>query len=412
MSGHPQLVADLIEEIRQAGSISFARFMELALYHPSFGYYMRFADKADSERPQHGLGEDRIGWSGDYYTSCDVSPILAESLAKQITQMDQLLGRPNPFTVVEMGPGKGALARDLLTACYRSSGSLAQRLRYVLIERSPMMQASQQQCLAPWIGEQGCVTWLNDVADLPAEYVEGLVFSNELVDAFPVHRVRVVDGKPQEVWVDYRDGRFVEQLRACSAEVADYLRRLAEQDIVLRDGACADINLQAMEWMREVARVLWRGFVVTIDYGHSAPDLYSSERKQGTLLCYYHQTASDDPYQRVGLQDMTAHVDFTTLAMVGESAGLHLTGFTNQMSFLTSLGVEQVLASLEPGSAAFQSVLQLLRPNGMGSTFKILLQHKGLPRPELDGLRFKPFFQSVLGVQASAGHPASTTMSP
>jgi SAM-dependent MidA family methyltransferase len=410
MLGHPQLVADIIQEIRDSGPIPFARFMELALYHPTFGYYMRFADKFDAEHPNSGMGEDRLGWSGDYYTSCDVSPILGESLAKQIAQMDELLERPDPITIIEMGAGKGALARDLLAACSRMSGSLSHRLRYIMIERSPMMQASQRRLLAPWVGERGCVTWLNSLAEVPADYVQGVVFSNELIDAFPVHRVRVVHGEPHEVWVDYSGGRFCEQLRTCSPDVAGYLRRLAENDIILASGACAEINLQAIPWMQEVARVLRRGFAVTIDYGHLAHDLYGPDRKQGTLLCYYHQTASDDPYQRVGLQDMTAHVDFTTLATVGEAAGLYVSGFTNQMSFLTSLGVEQVLATLEPGSAAFQSVLQLIRPNGMGSTFKILIQQKGVARTNLDGLRFKPFFRSALGMPALAKPGVSTSV--
>nr|MBA2252492.1 SAM-dependent methyltransferase [Nitrospirales bacterium] len=394
-----------------SGPISFARFMELALYHPTFGYYMRFLDKTDAEQPASGLGEDRIGWSGDYYTSCDVSPVLANSVAKQIVQMDELLGRPDPLTVVEMGAGKGVLARDVLTACESMSETLFKRLRYVIIERSPMMQASQQRLLAPWIGEQGCVTWLRTLAELPTEHIEGVLLSNELVDAFPVHRIRIVDGEPREVWVDYVDGQFYERLQPCSTpELQDYLQRLAAHDVVLAEGACADINVLAVPWMKEVARVLRRGFVVTIDYGHLAHDLYGPERKKGTLLCYYHQMASEDPYQLVGLQDMTAHVDFSTLAAVGEAEELHVTGFTNQMSFLTSLGVERALESLEPGSAEFQSVLQLLRPNGMGSTFKILMQHKGMEKPELDGLRFKPFFQAAIGPPAGAGHKASALM--
>lgn len=411
MLGHPELVADIVREIQISGPISFARFMELALYHPTFGYYMRFLGKTDAEQPASGLGEDRIGWSGDYYTSCDVSPVLANSVAKQMAQMDDLLGRPDPFTIVEMGAGKGVLARDILTACRTVSDSLAHRLRYVVIERSPMMQASQQRLLAPWIGEQGCVTWLGSLAELPTEHIEGVVLSNELVDAFPIHRIRLVDGEPREVWVDYVDGRFCERLQSCSTpELQNYLQRLAAHDVVLAEGACADINVQAIPWMKEVARVLGRGFVVTIDYGHLAHDLYAPERKKGTLLCYYHQMASDDPYQRVGLQDMTAHVDFSTLAAVGMAEDLHVTGFTNQMSFLTSLGVERLLESLEPGSAEFQSVLQLLRPNGMGSTFKILIQHKGMAKPELDGLRFKPFFKAAIGTLAGAGHKASALM--
>ena len=411
MLGHSELVADIIREIQVSGPISFARFMELALYHPTFGYYMRFADKRDAEQPAGGLGEDRIGWSGDYYTSCDVSPVLAGSVAKQIVQMDELLGRPAPFTIVEMGAGKGVLARDVLTACRTASKSLSKRLRYVIIERSPVMQASQQRLLAPWIGEQGCVTWLGSLAELPTEHIDGVLLSNELVDAFPVHRIRIVDSEPREVWVDYVDGQFKERLRPCSIpELQDYVQRLADHDVVLAEGACADINVQAIPWMKEVARVLRRGFVLTIDYGHLAHDLYGPERTKGTLLCYYHHMASDDPYQRVGLQDMTAHVDFSTLAAVGEAQGLHVTGFTNQMSFLTSLGVEQTLESLEPGSAEFQSILQILRPNGMGSTFKILIQHKGMDKPELDGLRFKPFFQAAIGSLAGAGHKASVPM--
>jgi SAM-dependent MidA family methyltransferase len=397
MLGHPELVADIIREIQTSGPISFARFMELALYHPTFGYYMRFQDKTDAEQPAGGLGEDRIGWSGDYYTSCDVSPVLANSVAKQIAQMDELLDRPDPFTVIEMGAGKGVLARDVLTACRTVSETLSKRLRYVIIERSPMMQASQQRLLAEWIGEQGCMTWLGSVTELPTAHIEGVLISNELVDAFPVHRIRIVDGEPREVWVDFVDGRFCERLQACSTqELQDYVRRLAAHDVVLAEGACADINLLAVPWMKDVARVLRRGFVVTIDYGHLAHDLYGPERAKGTLLCYYHHMASDDPYQRIGLQDMTTHVDFSMLAAVGEAEDLHVTGLTNQMSFLTSLGVERVLESLEPGSAEFQSVLQLLRPNGMGSTFKILIQHKGIAKPELDGLRFKPFFTSAL----------------
>lgn len=153
--------------------------------------------------------------------------------------------------------------------------------------------------------------------------------------------------------------------------------------------------------MKEVARVMGRGVVLTIDYGHTAPDLYGPDRARGTLLCYWKQLTSEDPYTRVGLQDMTAHVDFTALATVGDEAGLRVTGFTNQMSFLMSLGVERMLEPLEPGSKEFQEIVQLLRPDGMGRTFKILIQHKGMPEPQLDGLRYKPFFGSALGITAA-----------
>lgn len=393
--GHPDLVAEIISEIRASGPIPFARFMEQALYHPKFGYYTRAAE------PEERIGQSRIGWDGDYYTSFDVHPILAQTLARQIRQVDERLGSPDPFTVIEMGPGKGLLARDFLAACEKDSPALFARLRYLLIERSPTMIAEQRRALAPWLAYDN-VSWLNSLSELAAGSLTGVLLSNELVDAFPVHRVKIVQGEPKELYVADADGRFVEQTGPLSTPaLARYLARLAAMDITLPEGYTTEINLEAMAWMKEVARVMGRGVVLTIDYGHTAQDLYGPDRARGTLLCYWKQLTSEDPYTRVGLQDMTAHVDFTALATAGDEAGLHVTGFTNQMSFLMSLGVEQELDRLEPGTKEFQEIVQLLRPDGMGRTFKILIQHKGIAEPVLDGLRFKPFFGSVLGVTAA-----------
>jgi SAM-dependent MidA family methyltransferase len=348
-----------------------------------------------------------LGWSGDYYTSSDVHPVLARALAAQVRQMDALLNRPDPFVMVEMGAGKGIFARDFLAACERLDDSLSRRLRYVIVERSPAMQASQRRHLAPWLRDQGRVCWLSHLSQMDTDTVVGALFSNELIDAFPVHRVTMRDGALHEVYVGYDGGRFDERLRPIAdPDLDDHLRRLSAMGISFEEGAYAELNLDAIGWIKDVARVLNRGFVVTIDYGHAAADLYAPERRRGTLLCYYHHTASEDPYDRVGLQDMTAHVDFTSLAAVGEAEGLRLTGFTNQMSLLVGLGVEQMLDSLEPGSAEFQSIVRLLRPEGMGRTFKVLIQHKGLESPQLDGLRFKPFFGSVL-----ASNPLSVNRS-
>lgn len=369
--------------------------MELALYHPQFGYYMRPPD-ADSER---------IGWSGDYYTSSDVHPILGQALATQTEQIDALLGHPGPFTVVEMGPGKGLLARHFLESIERRHVELSRRLRYVLIERSPAMRAFQQQELQPWLNRAGLVAWLEDWSSLSPASVIGMMFSNELPDAFPVHRIQKTGGRTEEVYVDYQDGRFVECLRPLSHRaLLDYFRRL---HLELPDEYRTEINLHAPVWMKQVAESLDRGVVVTIDYGHSAQDLYGPERSTGTFLCYHSQMASDDPYVRVGQQDMTAHVDFTTLAMVGEEAGLSLTGFTNQMSFLMGLGAEELIDRLEPESPAFRAAIHLLKPEGMGRTFKILVQHKGIEQPDLAGLKLKPFFGSAL---TSSQMPHASTL--
>jgi len=345
-------------------------------------------------------GTERIGWNGDFYTSSDVHPILGVALARQTAQIDALLGSPDPFTIVEMGPGKGLLAKHLLTHCQEVSTSLGQRLRYVLVECSPAMRAIQEEQLRPWVDHAGTVSWLEDVESVAPDSMTGLMLSNELPDAFPVHRVEKVGHALKEIFVDVKDGRFVECLGDPSTpDIEGYFRRL---HIELSEGYRTEVNLRAARWMRQVADSLHRGVVITVDYGHSADDLYGSERSKGTLLCYSSQMASEDPFVRVGLQDMTAHVDFTTLATVGEEAGLSVTGFTNQMSFLMGLGVEEMLARLAPESPEFRAALHLLKPEGMGRTFKILVQHKGLESPKLDGLTFKPFFGSALSRHAAA----------
>ncbi len=390
-TGHPELIAAIAAEIAGSGPIPFARFMELALYHPQFGYYMRPPES----------GPERIGWFGDFYTSPDVHPILGQALARQARQIDTLLGAPDPFTVVEMGPGKGLLARHFLSACREGFGSLYQRLRYVLIERSPAMRILQQQQLQPWLGRSGLVSWLEDMSSLAPGSVVGMMFSNELPDAFPVHRIQIVGGQAQEVHVDFLQGRFVERLGPLSTPaLRQHWTRL---NLALPEGSRTEINLNALRWMEQVAEAMVRGVVVTIDYGHTAEDLYRSDRSRGTFLCYYSQMATEDPYTRVGQQDMTAHVDFSSLAAVGEDRGLHVTGFTNQMSFLMGLGVEEMIEALDPESPEFRAAVHLLRPDDMGSTFKVLVQHKGMDPPKLDGLTYKPFFGAALTTNQAHG---------
>jgi SAM-dependent MidA family methyltransferase len=389
-TGHPELIAAISSEIARAGPIPFVRFMELALYHPQFGYYMRQPDGADHER---------IGWSGDFYTSSDLCAILGRAMAVQARQMDELLGHPSPFTIVEMGAGKGLLAHDCLAAIHAGQDDFASRVRCMLIERSPAMRELQRRNLARWLSKPGLVTWMEDLSGLYPESVTGLFFSNELIDAFPVHRIQVTDGQTEELFVDFRDGSFVSCPKPLSTSVL--ARSLQQLNAAWPEGYRTEVNTHALDWMEQAARRMDCGFVVTIDYGHTAQDLYGPDRKDGTFLCYFRQQTSDDPFIRVGEQDMTAHVDFSSLASAGEKQGLHVTGFTNQMSFLMGLGVEDMIGELQPESPEFHAAIHLLKPNGMGSTFKVLIQHKGIGRPELDGLRFRPFFDSALAVGAN-----------
>jgi SAM-dependent MidA family methyltransferase len=389
-TGHPELIAAIASEIAASGPIPFARFMELALYHPQFGYYMRSPE----------LMQKRIGWRGDFYTSSDVHPILGQALAKQAEQMYRLLGQPHPFTIVEMGPGKGLLAKHILTTCAQRYGSFFQHLRYVLIDQSPTMCALQRQNLAPWLNRSDLVTWVDALERVPSQSVIGLFLSNELVDSFPVHRVQVTAKGIEELWVDYRSGRFVECLGKPSTDaLVHYLGQVSAD---WQEGYRAEVNLQASKWIKQVAQRLDHGFLLTIDYGHTARDLYRPDRTGGTFLCYSRQSVNEQPFLRVGEQDMTAHVDFTSLVLTGEEHGLRTTGFTNQLSFLMGLGAEHMIEQLEPDSPEFKAAIHLLRPNGMGTTFKVLVQHKGIVNLELDGLKYKPFFGSALTTQSAA----------
>jgi SAM-dependent MidA family methyltransferase len=256
------------------------------------------------------------------------------------------------------------------------------------------MREIQQRNLSEWLNEPGLLAWENQLDDLAPAGVTGLFFSNELLDAFPVHRIHMTGGRPQEIYVDYQDGQFVECLKPLStAALTTHLQQLNHD---WPEGYRTEVNLQALDWMKQVARCMDRGVVLTIDYGHTAQDLYRPERKTGTFLCYSRHSTNETPYQHIGAQDMTAHVDFSSLAAVGEAHGLHVTGFTNQLSFLMGLGVETMMAELKPESPEFHAAIHLLKPNGMGGTFKVLVQHKRIECPNLDGLKYKPFWGSAL----------------
>jgi SAM-dependent MidA family methyltransferase len=219
--------------------------------------------------------------------------------------------------------------------------------------------------------------------------IEGCFLSNELVDSFPVHRVLMEGGTLQEVYVGLDNGEFQEvQGDPSTPELVAYFQRLG---IRLAEGQRAEVNLEALRWLQRVAQGLKQGFVITIDYGYRAEELYSPLRPAGTFLCYQGHRILTDPYALLGLQDMTAHVDFTSLIMCGEGYGLKLTGLVPQYRFLLALGILEQLAQLgqEEGESLNErlTIKNLILPGGLGETFKVLIQHKGIDRPELEGLR-------------------------
>jgi SAM-dependent MidA family methyltransferase len=368
---HDPLVLTLIrDEIARRGPITFARFMELALYAPDIGYYMRDAE--------------RIGPRGDYYTSSNLHPLFGELIAKQLIQMAQQLGS-GPVTILEQGAGRGALAFDVVHALAHAPDLPA--WTYLIVEKSPAMIARQRQLLEPLLASAR-VAWADM---LPAAPLDGCVLSNELVDAFPVHRVVRKDGALREIFVDVAGEGLAECLDAPSTpELAAYLDRVG---VTLGEGQQAEINLAAIDWMRAVGRSLRRGFVLTIDYGYPAEELYAPHRKRGTLLAYHRHRAGEAFYERIGRQDLTAHVDFTTLAWAGRAADLEVAGFADQTNFLLGLGAhdaaERLLDAVTDEAErerTLASIRGLLDPHDMGRLFKVLIQRKGVPPSRLLGL--------------------------
>ncbi|HEY5648559.1 MAG TPA: SAM-dependent methyltransferase, partial [Nitrospiria bacterium] len=245
------------------------------------------------------------------------------------------------------------------------------------------------------LGER--VRWISGLAAAGEDGgISGCVFSNELFDSFPVRRF--IGGRDgiNEFFVDWKEDRFVE-VRGKPGDSApgEYFRALGSS---LSEGRRADISFSAPEWMSSVGRLVKKGFVVTVDYGYPAEELFSERLKRGTLLCYYRHTANDDPLSRVGEQDITAHVDFSSLARAGQAAGLEVTGFTNQLNFLMGLGVAEDMEGVDPEAPEMQAVKRLLARESMGGVFKVLIQHKGVKPPLLEGLAFRPFKRGVLGI--------------
>jgi SAM-dependent MidA family methyltransferase len=249
------------------------------------------------------------------------------------------------------------------------------------------------------------ITWHDTLEGIGP--VDGAFLSNELVDSFPHHQVVMAEGGLQEVFVTHFQGRFREVLLPPSTpELGRYFERLG---ITLPAGYRTEVNLAALAWMRRVGAALRRGHVLTIDYGYAADVYYQPDRKRGTFLCHHEHKLSEDPYVRVGLQDLTAHVDFSSLARAGREAGLEPVGFTDQGHFLVGLGIagwmEQVLegAGGDPERAdEFAAMRRLMDPQGMGKTFKVLVQEKGVPSRALSGLRFRSLSVSdLVGIEAS-----------
>jgi SAM-dependent MidA family methyltransferase len=358
----------LLEKIQTQGDLTFFDFMAESLYHPKHGYYTS--------------SRNRIGKQGDFFTSSSVHALFGGLIARQLIEMAKILDA-ELFTVVEQGAGEGHLAKDILDAIRAEAPDLYRRLQYLLVEVSPDNRQRQSQQLS---GHEQHVSWCAESELVP---FTGCYLSNELIDAFPVHVVEKRNGQLQEVYVTAAGDMFAETVGPLSTE--EILNHFSWLGVEPCEGNRGEVNLAAVDWMRRVAAKLERGFVLTIDYGYPAEELFAPFRRNGTVMCYHKHAAKEDPYCRVGEQDITAHVDFTALQKAGAEVGLGTLFFKEQYRFLMALGFVEKLIELQsqvadPNQAmALRMTLKnLIMPDeGMGSTFKVLVQGKDVGSPEL-----------------------------
>lgn len=359
-SDNAALRALIAGEIRSRGPITFHRFMELALYHPTEGYYTS--------------SRQRIGRSGDYVTSPEISPRFGYAIARQVAELWRCLGSPPAFPVAEYGAGSGRLAADLLRWLAERDPDCSQALTYTLVEISPALRVQQAEVLS----QQIRVGKVRIAADAGGASESRCVIANELLDSFPVHRVQVQDGALKEVYVALDAGQFIEVAGEPSTPaLLAYFKRLG---VLPAEHCTAEVNLEMRPWLSKTANSFSNGYLLILDYGYEARRLYASWRQTGTLLCYHRQTVTDDPYQFIGRQDMTSHIDFTSLALDAEAAGLNLLGYTDQSRFLTALGVTTSLQSPKAGGRAVQEYYARRRatealtdPSGLGRIRVVLL---------------------------------------
>ncbi|MGE5245898.1 MAG: class I SAM-dependent methyltransferase [Betaproteobacteria bacterium] len=377
--------------VRERGPMTVAAFMDLALYDPEFGYYARAAR--------------RSGRAGDFFTSVDVGPVFGDLLEIQIAEMFDILsaGRssgstppaPPAAVLVEAGAGNGRLSADVLDAARRRHPPLFARMRVHLVDASPGARAAQESMLGDLVGHLA-----SSSSALPESF-EGVLFANELLDALPVHQVVMREDGLREVYVSCpteapRSGAPLETIEGplSTPALGEYLDRIG---VVLEPGWRAEINLRAVEWIREAARRLRRGFMILIDYGHEARDLYGARHAAGTLTTFSRHTspAASGPepawLQRPGEQDITAHVDFTSVLAAAGDAGLDALGFLDQTYFLLGLGADEMGRADESLETLKRrlALKTLLMPGGLGSTHKVLLLGKDVGRPALRGCSFR-----------------------
>ena len=363
-----QRLTDLIgaDIDRAGGAIPFARFMELALYAPELGYY--------------SAGKHKFGAAGDFVTAPELGPVFAQCLARQCAQILAALPQGD---ILEAGAGSGALAVQLLLELERLGQLPA---HYFILEISSALRARQQALFANQAAHLlERVHWLDS---LPPVGFRGIVLGNELLDAMPVECFRVGADGIEQLQVGWQENHFDWRGMRASDALRDRVTALG-----LPEGYVSEIGFAAEGWVRSIADILEQGVLLLVDYGFPGHEFYHPQRTTGTLMCHYRHRAHGDPLVFVGLQDITAHVDFTAIAKAGTESGLSLLGYASQALFLLGCGMEDVAARIDPTDVRVHlqftnEVKKLTLPHEMGELFKVIALGRNVDAP-LAGFRLQ-----------------------
>ena len=366
----PTLRHTIEQEIRKRGPIPFSRYMELCLYDPELGYYSRNAEQ--------------FGKAGDFYTSSDVHAVFGRLLARQFDEIWRAMGSPEHIDLVELGPGRGLFAQDVLAWSEKKFPELSHALHYVLVETSPALRERIKEILAHHL-ESGKVQL---TAQNPLEQASALatiLFANEFFDALPVE-ILTTKGSLR---IDSRDGRFLETWAPSSPEELEFLDRYS---IYPQPEERIEVPLAAQQFMDRIASRMQRGFLIAIDYGHTREEQLAG-RHRGTLKALRQHSVSGNPYEAPGEQDITADVNFTALAAAAEKRGMQTNKLVTQSQFLMGIGeanqfadaFEECRLPQERAKVALQ-LKHLVTPAGMGESFHVLIATKGVVQEKVESL--------------------------
>ncbi len=367
----------IISEISEKGSITFARFMEVALYDEEFGYY--------------GSGNAVIGKKGDFFTSPHVHKSFGKIMSRFVVELFQSI-EDTDFNIIEIGAGSGYLALDILDSLRDNFPHIYERVTYKIVEKSTSHMEKSTSLLT---SHDDRIEFLSSITECGGG-IRGVFISNELFDSLPFHRVIFQKGELKEIYVDYDGRSFQEVVMAVSTEkIKSYFQRYS---LEFFENQQMEACLRAEELLKDISSVMQKGFVVTIDYGYEAYELFDPSRTRGTYKCMYQHKINENPYINIGKQDITHHVDFTNLMLSGEKVGLSTLFFKSQGQFLVDWGILEVLKEFSPEDADVDTGLKdrlaiknLILSQFMGKVFKVLVQYKDISHPSEKLFKKLPF---------------------